>query len=120
MTQLSILLELVYGKESRSVEFTQVLHVPQLRNNLLSCLYLTKHKGFKLHVDESTMHFKRAGQTLFTATVTFQHTGILNGDDGESYDYWPLCLQANQSQNHSGEWRNLIERNKHLHFQQIQ
>jgi hypothetical protein len=25
------------------------------------------------------MHFKRAGQTLFTARVTSQHTGILNG-----------------------------------------
>jgi len=69
----------VYGKESQSVEFTRVLHVPQLRNNLLSCLHLTKRKGFKLHVNESTMHFKRAGQTLFTATVTSQHTSILNG-----------------------------------------
>jgi hypothetical protein len=28
---------------------------------------------------ESRSHFKRAGQTLFTATVTSQHTGILNG-----------------------------------------
>ena len=69
----------VKGKELRSVELTRVLHVPQLRNNLLACLYLTKRKGFKLEVDDTTMHFKRAGETLFTARITSQHTGILNG-----------------------------------------
>ena len=33
------------GKQYRDVEFTRVLHVPALRNNLLSVLYLTKYKG---------------------------------------------------------------------------
>jgi transposase InsO family protein len=69
----------VYGKESRSVEFTRVLHVPPLRNNLLSCLYLTRHKGIRLEVDQTTMHFRRDGQTLFTARVTSENSGILNG-----------------------------------------
>jgi len=31
----------INGKTVRSVEFTRVLHVPDLRNNLLSVLYLT-------------------------------------------------------------------------------
>ncbi len=49
----------VNGSDARPVELTRVLHVPQLRNNLLSCLYLTKHKGIRMEVDSSKMHFKR-------------------------------------------------------------
>ena len=41
----------VNGKRIRSVEITRVLHVPELRNNLLSCLYLTRNKAFTIHVD---------------------------------------------------------------------
>jgi len=43
------------GKAFQPVEFTRVLHVPSLQNNLLSCLYLTKHKGFKIHIDSHWM-----------------------------------------------------------------
>ena len=31
------------GKASQSIEFSRVLHVPMLRNNLLACLFLTKY-----------------------------------------------------------------------------
>jgi hypothetical protein len=48
----------IKGQEAHPVELTRVLHVPQLRNNLLACLYLTKHKGIHLEVDDSTMFFK--------------------------------------------------------------
>ena len=34
------------GQLARDVEFARMLHVPALRNNLLSVLYLTKHKAF--------------------------------------------------------------------------
>ncbi|KAJ8583102.1 hypothetical protein M405DRAFT_918982, partial [Rhizopogon salebrosus TDB-379] len=37
----------VDGKTVRAVEFTRVLHVPDLRNNLLSVLYLTHNIGFR-------------------------------------------------------------------------
>jgi len=68
----------VNGKEFRSVELTCVLRVPQLRNNLLACLYLTKRKGIRLEVDADTMHFKSHDSTLFQARVTPQNIGILN------------------------------------------
>ena len=68
----------VNGKESRPMELTRVLHVPQLRNNLLACLYLTRHKGIRMEVDADTMHFKLNGTTLFQARVTPQNSGILN------------------------------------------
>ena len=68
----------VDGIETRSVELTRVLHVLQLRNNLLACLYLTKRKGIRMEVDADTMHFKFKGTTLFQATVTSQNTGILD------------------------------------------
>ncbi len=58
------------GQMRVPVELTRVLHVPQLRNNLLSCLYLTKRKGIIMEVDASKIRFKRDGTTLFTATVT--------------------------------------------------
>jgi hypothetical protein len=60
----SVVIHLVIkGQEARPVELTRVLHVPQLRNNLLACLYLTKHKGIRLEVNDSTMFFKRDRRT---------------------------------------------------------
>jgi hypothetical protein len=49
----------IKGQEACPVELTRVLHVPQLRNNLLACLHLTKRKGIRLEVNDSTMFFKR-------------------------------------------------------------
>ncbi|EKM73426.1 hypothetical protein AGABI1DRAFT_134795 [Agaricus bisporus var. burnettii JB137-S8] len=39
----------VNGKVVRAVELTRVLHVPALRSNLLSCLYLARHIAFHGH-----------------------------------------------------------------------
>ena len=47
----------IRGKALRPVEFSRVLHVPALCNNLLSCLYLTKHKNFTIYIDSEGMHF---------------------------------------------------------------
>ena len=57
------------GKAFQPVEFTRVLHVPSLQNNLLSCLYLTKHKGFEIHIDSHQMDFNRDGRTLFCTPI---------------------------------------------------
>jgi hypothetical protein len=40
----------VNGKEARGIELLRVLHVPDLRSNLLSCLYLARHKGFNITI----------------------------------------------------------------------
>ena len=39
------------GKALQPVEFTRVLHVPMLQNNLFACLHLTKHKHFEIHIN---------------------------------------------------------------------
>ncbi|KAJ3489457.1 hypothetical protein NLJ89_g11528 [Agrocybe chaxingu] len=69
----------VNGKKVRSVELTRVLHVPQLRNNLLACLYLTRHKGFDIHIGRTHMDFKRNGQILFQAPILSNNSAQLNG-----------------------------------------
>ena len=57
------------GKQYRDVEFTRVLHVPALRNNLLSVLYLTKYKGVDVHISAITMDFFDQKSWLFSATI---------------------------------------------------
>ncbi|OAX30486.1 hypothetical protein K503DRAFT_705205, partial [Rhizopogon vinicolor AM-OR11-026] len=46
------------------------LHVPDLRNNLLSVLFLTRHKGFTVTINVSKMSFERpTGSPLFVASI---------------------------------------------------
>jgi hypothetical protein len=67
------------GKASQPVEFTRVLHVPSLQNNLLSCLYLTKHKRFEIRIDSKQMDFVRDGRTLFCAPIGSNNCAHLSG-----------------------------------------
>ena len=48
----------IRGRKQRPVEFTNVLHVPDLRNNLLSVLYLCQSKGFLVSIDSMHMAFR--------------------------------------------------------------
>jgi transposase InsO family protein len=59
----------VDGKPARNVVFTGVLHVPELQNNLLLVLQLTKEHGFKAHIDDKEIRFDKAQETWFTATI---------------------------------------------------
>ena len=52
------------GKKARVVEFTRVLHVPDLRTNLLSILYLTRQKQFTVLINSREMRFTRNSTTL--------------------------------------------------------
>ena len=70
----------VNGRKSRSVEISRVLHVPKLRSNLLSVLYLTKHKQFKVVIDYDCMEFIRSGTTLFTASINSSNAAFLDGE----------------------------------------
>jgi hypothetical protein len=68
------------GKSVRAVEFTRVLHVPDLRNNLLSVLYLTRNIGFTVHINSSHMSFERpTGTPLFVATISGSNAAFLDG-----------------------------------------
>jgi hypothetical protein len=53
-------------KRGRAVEFSNILHVPQLRNSLLTVLYLTHHSSFDVHVNAIHMFFSHSnGPPLF-------------------------------------------------------
>ncbi len=66
-------------KVLRSVEFTRVLHVPHLKNNLLSVLYLARVHQFHIHIYNTRMDFSRGGQLLFYAPIDSSNTACLAG-----------------------------------------
>ena len=69
----------VEGRLVRAVEWSRVLHVPDLRTNLLSCLYLTRQKGYTITITASHFNFHRPEGLLFTATTTSNCSAVLNG-----------------------------------------
>ena len=69
----------IEGQGVRSVELTRVLHVPQLRSNLLSCLYLTRCCSLQILIDSSFMHFMRNKITLFRARINPSNTAFVEG-----------------------------------------
>ena len=69
----------IRGKEGRAVELTQVLHVPELRTNLLSILYLTRHKQFTVQIDACKMQFICDRTLLFTAQINGNNAAFLDG-----------------------------------------
>ena len=70
---------IVNGKPLRAVEFSQVLHVPDLRSNLLSCLYLACYKGITINISSHTMAFRQGRKTLFTASIDSSNLATLDG-----------------------------------------
>ena len=68
----------IRGKERRAVELTRVLHVPELRTNLLSILYLTHHKQFTVQIDGHKMLFSRDRTLLFTAQINKNNAAFLD------------------------------------------
>ena len=57
-----------------------MLHVPDLQNNLLSVLYLTRHSGFVVHINATHMLFSRSsGPPLFVASINNHNAAFLDG-----------------------------------------
>ena len=69
----------VKGVEKRLIEFTRVLHVPDLKNNLLSVLYLTRNKSYTVFIDDVHMAFSQHGKLMFTATINDANCSYLDG-----------------------------------------
>ena len=67
------------GKPGQLLEFERVLHVPDLRNNLLSVLYLTRSTSYVVSIHHDKMFFNRHKTLLFTANITSHNAVILNG-----------------------------------------
>ena len=74
-----LFIPIIDGKEAREILFSRVLHVPALSNNLLSVLYLTKHKGFTVQITRDSMQFLLNRSVLFTASVNNKSIGYLDG-----------------------------------------
>ena len=54
------------------LKLPRVLHVPALRSNLLSVLFLVKRRAFAVRAQDSTVTFHLQQQRLFTATINEQ------------------------------------------------
>ena len=68
------------GKRGRAVEFLNVLHVPELQNNLLAVLYLTHHLLFVVHINATHMTFSwGSGPPLFIASINSHNAAFLDG-----------------------------------------
>jgi transposase InsO family protein len=70
---------LVDGRSAQPIELTRVLHVPLLGNNLLAVLFLTKRRGFEVHIDADLMNFIKDGKKLFVAKINDHNTAYLSG-----------------------------------------
>src|ERR1700761_4007116 len=66
------------GVKKQEVLFSRVLHVPALRNNLFSVLYLTRFKGFYVTISKNCISFKR-DSIHFTASVGNSNIAVLDG-----------------------------------------
>jgi hypothetical protein len=69
----------IKGKLGRLLEIERVLHVPALRSNLLSVLYLVRKKAFYVTLHCNTIYFRLARQLVFTATIKENNCGYLDG-----------------------------------------
>jgi hypothetical protein len=61
------------------VEFSRVLHVPELGSNLLSVLYLARNHQFNIHISSKHMDFVQDGMTCFCASINASNTAQLAG-----------------------------------------
>lgn len=69
----------IEGRSAHSVEFSNVLHVPSLCNNLLSVLYLTMNRCFHVRIIKDTMNFELDNRLLFVAKVNSSNSAFLQG-----------------------------------------
>jgi len=70
----------IQEKQVKVVEFSNVLHISDSRENIFSCLYLTYNKGFEINIFLHIIIFKRNSKTFFTALINFTNSAIFNSD----------------------------------------
>ena len=77
-----VFVSVIRGRRHHPVEFTKVLHVPDLRNNLLSVLYLCRNKGFLVSIDSMHMSFRQPpGPPLFMANIGNSNCTFLDAQE---------------------------------------
>ena len=72
----------ISGKVTRAVKFTRVLHIPDLQNNLLTVLYLSRQRGIDVHISPTdlAMKFSLNGEQLFVAPINPDNSAFLAGE----------------------------------------
>ncbi|EKM50401.1 uncharacterized protein PHACADRAFT_104211, partial [Phanerochaete carnosa HHB-10118-sp] len=69
----------VKKKLVRKLEFSRMLHVPELGSNLFSVLYLVRHHSLNVHIYSDCMNFDHNGETLFCAFINTSNTAYFDG-----------------------------------------
>src|ERR1700712_389114 len=69
----------IRGEPGIQVEFSRVLHMPDLRNNLVAVLQLSRVGIIDVSITGSHMRFLRSGELLFTGTINERNVGYLDG-----------------------------------------
>ena len=85
---------LVDGVAQCPIHFTRVLHVPDLRNNLLLVLFLARSKRFEIRILGESIRFLLQGALLFTASITNDNAAYLNGYTPKTESSVPLVVAA--------------------------
>ena len=85
---------LVDGVAQRPIRFTRVLHVPDLRNNLLSVLFLARSKRFEIRILGESIRFLLQGELLFTASISDNNAAYLDGYTPKMEASLPLVAAA--------------------------
>lgn len=67
------------GLKLRPVLFSNVLHVPDLNQNLLSVLTLSEKHRFRIEIEAGAVAFVRDGAALFYASVGANRVALLSG-----------------------------------------
>ena len=76
-----VFVPVIRGRRQRPVKFSNVLHVPDLRNNLLFVLYLCQSKGFLVSINAMQMAFRHhPGSFLFVANIGTNNCAFLDGE----------------------------------------
>src|ERR1700759_5078557 len=81
---------LVDGVAQRPIHFSRVLHVPDLRNNLLSVLFLVRSKCFEIRILGESIRFLLQGELLFTASISNDNAAYLDGYTPKTESSVPL------------------------------
>ena len=88
---------MIEGRSCESVLFTNVLHIPDLQNNVLAVLHLTTKHNFTVLVTSKSLLFKQNNKLVFTATVQ-NGVGYLNGKTIQSGK--AACTMTDQAEIH--------------------
>jgi len=70
---------IINGSPAQQFEFTNVLHVPALRSNLFSVLFLSMHRNFMINIKKDTLSFSLNDKTMFEAKVNSSTVAYLQG-----------------------------------------